>query len=66
VAAAGKAADIKDRVESIRQQIEEATSDYDKEKIYPDCGALIARGYCLRSGAGQPRRGMHGEHSRWS
>src|SRR5204862_7204156 len=28
---AGKAADIKGRVESIRQQIEEATSDYDKE-----------------------------------
>src|SRR6266571_4597320 len=30
---AGKAADIKGRVESIRQQIEEATSDYDKEKL---------------------------------
>src|SRR6202795_1932502 len=30
---AGKAADIKARVESIRQQIEEATSDYDKEKL---------------------------------
>ena len=30
---AGKNADIKARVESIRQQIEEATSDYDKEKL---------------------------------
>src|ERR1700726_4098564 len=30
---AGKAADIKSRVDSIRQQIEEATSDYDKEKL---------------------------------
>src|ERR1700747_1213685 len=30
---AGKQADIKARVEPIRQQIEEATSDYDKEKL---------------------------------
>jgi chaperonin GroEL len=30
---AGKAADIKARIESIRQQAEEATSDYDKEKL---------------------------------
>ncbi len=30
---AGKSADIKARIESIRQQIEEATSDYDKEKL---------------------------------
>src|SRR6202163_2323543 len=30
---AGKPADIKARVESIRQQIEETTSDYDKEKL---------------------------------
>ncbi|HTW37298.1 MAG TPA: chaperonin GroEL [Steroidobacteraceae bacterium] len=30
---AGKQADIKGRIESIRQQIEEATSDYDKEKL---------------------------------
>src|SRR5476651_83171 len=29
----GKAADIKGRVDSIRAQIEEATSDYDKEKL---------------------------------
>ena len=29
----GKSADIKARVESVRQQIEEATSDYDKEKL---------------------------------
>jgi chaperonin GroEL len=30
---AGKPADIKARIESIRQQIEDATSDYDKEKL---------------------------------
>src|SRR6476646_3177185 len=30
---AGKATDIKARIESIRQQVEEATSDYDKEKL---------------------------------
>jgi chaperonin GroEL len=30
---AGKQADIKARIESIRQQAEEATSDYDKEKL---------------------------------
>ena len=30
---AGKAGDIKARIESIRQQVEEATSDYDKEKL---------------------------------
>ena len=30
---AGKASDIKARIESIRAQIEEATSDYDKEKL---------------------------------
>jgi chaperonin GroEL len=30
---AGKPADIKARIESIRQQAEEATSDYDKEKL---------------------------------
>src|SRR5580693_852251 len=30
---AGKAADIKARVESLRRQVEDATSDYDKEKL---------------------------------
>src|SRR6185312_2584139 len=30
---AGKASEIKARVDSIRQQAEEATSDYDKEKL---------------------------------
>jgi chaperonin GroEL len=30
---AGKQSDIKARIESIRQQVEEATSDYDKEKL---------------------------------
>ncbi|MDB6158174.1 MAG: groEL [Gammaproteobacteria bacterium] len=30
---AGKATDIKARIESIRRQVEESTSDYDKEKL---------------------------------
>lgn len=29
----GKSADIKGRIESIRQQVEEATRDYDEEKL---------------------------------
>jgi hypothetical protein len=33
LAFAGKGADIKGRIESIRQQVEEATSEYDKEKL---------------------------------
>ena len=33
IGGAGKAEDIKARIESIRQQAEETTSDYDKEKL---------------------------------
>ena len=43
---AGKAADIKARIESIRRQIEEATSDYDKEKLQ-ERAAKLAGGVAL-------------------
>ena len=39
---AGKAGDIKGRIESIRQQVEEATSDYDKEKLQERVAKLPA------------------------
>ncbi len=39
---AGKPADIKARIESIRQQAEDATSDYDKEKLQERVAALHA------------------------
>jgi chaperonin GroEL len=42
----GKAADIKARIESIRRQIEEATSDYDKEKLQ-ERAAKLAGGVAL-------------------
>jgi chaperonin GroEL len=43
---AGKAADIKARIESIRRQIEEASSDYDKEKLQ-ERAAKLAGGVAL-------------------
>src|SRR3977135_3516897 len=48
---AGKAADIKARVESIRQQIEEATSDYDKEKLQERVAKLSGRAAWVKVGA---------------
>src|ERR1700726_3143057 len=48
---AGKAADIKGRVESIRQQIEETTSDYDKEKLQERVGKLSGGVALVKVGA---------------
>jgi chaperonin GroEL len=48
---AGKAADIKARVESIRQQIEEATSDYDKEKLQERVAKLSGGVALIKVGA---------------
>jgi chaperonin GroEL len=48
---AGKAADIKARVESIRQQIEEATSDYDKEKLQERVAKLSGGVAVIKVGA---------------
>ena len=47
----GKATDIKARVESIRQQIEEATSDYDKEKLQERVAKLSGGVAVIKVGA---------------
>src|ERR1700734_1726711 len=47
----GKARDIKARVESIRQQIEEATSDYDKEKLQEGVAKLSGGVAVIKVGA---------------
>ena len=48
---AGKAADIKGRVENIRQQIEETTSDYDKEKLQERVAKLSGGVALIKVGA---------------
>jgi chaperonin GroEL len=48
---AGKAADIKGRIESIRQQVEEATSDYDKEKLQERVAKLSGGVAVIKVGA---------------
>jgi chaperonin GroEL len=51
IGGAGKAADIKARVESIRQQAEEATSDYDKEKLQERVAKLSGGVAVIKVGA---------------
>jgi chaperonin GroEL len=48
---AGKSSDIKARIESIRQQIEEATSDYDKEKLQERVAKLSGGVALIKVGA---------------
>jgi chaperonin GroEL len=48
---AGKASDIKARVESIRSQAEEATSDYDKEKLQERVAKLSGGVAVIKVGA---------------
>jgi chaperonin GroEL len=48
---AGKEADIQGRVASIRQQIEETTSDYDKEKLHERVAKLSGGVAVLKVGA---------------
>src|SRR6202000_3240916 len=48
---AGKPGDIKARVESIRQQIEEASSDYDKEKLQERVAKLSGGVALIKVGA---------------
>jgi chaperonin GroEL len=48
---AGKAADIKARIESIRQQVEKATSDYDKEKLQERAAKLSGGVALIKVGA---------------
>ena len=40
---AGKTTDIQARVEAIRKQIEDTTSDYDKEKLQERVAKLVRR-----------------------
>jgi chaperonin GroEL len=47
----GKASDIKARIESIRQRIEEATSDYDKEKLQERVAKLSGGVAVIKVGA---------------
>jgi chaperonin GroEL len=47
----GKSSDIKARVESVRQQIEEATSDYDKEKLQERVAKLSGGVAVIKVGA---------------
>jgi chaperonin GroEL len=48
---AGKAGDIKGRIESIRQQVEEATRDYDKEKLQERVAKLSGGVAVIKVGA---------------
>ena len=48
---AGKGSDIKARIESIRQQAEEATSDYDKEKLQERVAKLSGGVAVIKVGA---------------
>ena len=48
---AGKAGEIKGRIESIRQQVEEATSDYDKEKLQERVAKLSGGVAVIKVGA---------------
>jgi chaperonin GroEL len=51
IGGAGKATDIKARVAQIRQQIEEATSDYDKEKLQERVAKLSGGVAVIKVGA---------------
>jgi chaperonin GroEL len=51
IGGAGKASDIKGRVESIRAQAEEATSDYDKEKLQERVAKLSGGVAVIKVGA---------------
>jgi chaperonin GroEL len=48
---AGKATEIKARIESIRQQVDEATSDYDKEKLQERVAKLSGGVALIKVGA---------------
>jgi chaperonin GroEL len=68
VEGAGKKADIRGRCAQIRQQIEETTSDYDREKLQERLAKLaggVAQGSRERCSLGDPRRGRGGRAARW-
>jgi chaperonin GroEL len=63
VGGAGKKADIQARVAQIKAQIEETTSDYDREKLQERLAKLAGGVAVIRVGA-QPRSRLNGHHSR--
>src|SRR5258706_13983695 len=60
---AGKEDNIKSRVESIRKQVEEATSDYDKEKLQERVAKLAGGVAVVKVGAAT-EVGMKGKKGR--
>src|SRR5205809_7108940 len=51
VEGAGKSKDIEGRVKQIRTQVEETTSDYDREKLQERLAKLVGGGAIIRVGA---------------
>src|ERR687887_110371 len=60
VEGAGKASTIEGRIKQIRAQIEETTSDYDREKLQERLGKLAGGGGGVKGGGGA-RTGVKGE-----
>src|ERR1019366_6242931 len=54
VSGAGKKADIEGRISQIKVQIEETTSDYDKEKLQERLAKLAGGVAVIRGGGGNP------------
>src|SRR4030088_3176565 len=51
IGGAGKASEIQGRIKQLRMQIDEATSDYDKEKLQERLGKLVGGGAGIKVGA---------------
>src|SRR4026209_941881 len=63
VAGAGKASEIEGRIKQLRMQVEETTSDYDKEKLQERLAKLVGGVDGVTVG-GASRSGMKGERGR--
>src|SRR2546425_1930071 len=61
VEGAGKASTIEGRIKQIRAQIEETTSDYDREKLQERLAKLAGGGAVVKGGAGAPRAARRGK-----
>ena len=71
VEGAGKTKDIEGRVKQLRTQVEETTSDYDREKLQERLAKLVGGVAVIKVGRGHrdrdegeegPRRGRHARH----
>src|SRR5436309_112712 len=51
VAGAGKSSEIESRIKQLRVQVEETTSDYDKEKLQERIAKLVGGGAVIKAGA---------------